>query len=252
MDLIGSFSFGQLIKTFLPGFIALLGVSFYVDLLSLCVFNHSPMISFIKEEPLAFLGFAIPFSVILGGLSNTVNFLLLIPWLIVRHFRENHRAICELESNLERDVIEDVMGRRQWSSDRAEVFRKHVNARALMLHKVDLEKVLYVKDSFWPYLEFQVNLLLCGTFSFPGAIAFLIVLQNHAQASLLVMITALVLGVLTYACLAAALICAARRNYYYYQIKYISLLINTWADDGDASASDDVTPIQTQADVQTE
>jgi len=225
MNIFGTFDFGRLIKTFLPGFILFLSICIYLDCISILTVNTPFILPFANKNLGAFGIFSIPFSIILGTVSNTIFFSLLTPWLIDRNFHKMNPNYCQLESAFKDWVLEHYA---ECLKDRINIdnFKAVADVGALLLPNTDLKALSIVSEGFWFYMEFQLNILFAITFSM-SAILLMGVVASISVAKItfakVVIAFLLLLGI--YIILAIILIKAARLNYRYYQTKTLSLRI---------------------------
>ena len=46
--------------------------------------------------------------------------------------------------------------------DKKDSFVKHIDPRYLLLHETTLENLIYLRESYWYYMDFQLNTLVCS------------------------------------------------------------------------------------------
>ena len=100
MNLFGAFNFGKLIKTFLPGFVVLVGLSLAADGVFVSVSGKVTWLAWALNQPV-FSSFAsIPLSLICGILSNIVFFTFLTDTLIRRPFQKANAAFEAIQAEV--------------------------------------------------------------------------------------------------------------------------------------------------------
>jgi len=210
MNIFGAFTFGSLIKTFLPGFVWLLAIVMFEADISQWAGHEPALWNYAKTKDQAALVLAIPASLLLGLLSNIVVFMGVNDRLVRAPVKRAGPGLCALYEMLAQRVRD-----RYWEGLRGadQAFRnsfdRSVDPELGLLQVLGTEKLGYVREQHWYHLEFQLNLLLSV-----GAIALALsvsVLLNVASVPLRAFLSA--------ACAAAAalviwgLLLAARKNY---------------------------------------
>ena len=82
-----------------------------------------------------------------------------------------------------------------FSEQQKETFKQVIDPRYFFLHKTSLDNLMYLRESYWYYLEFQLNTLVAISFGMPAFISALCVLKSKSVIelqALLVMIITLV------------------------------------------------------------
>jgi hypothetical protein len=208
MNIFGAFTFGSLIKTFLPGFVWLVALLLiFVDLQEMAGAKQT-LWTHIQAKDQAALVLAIPASILLGLLSNVVVFMGVNDYLVRVPVRAASPGLCALYDMLAqrvRDRYWEALG----NADPAlrPAFNTHIDAELVLLHCIGVDKLAYVREQYWYHLEFQLNMLLSI-----GALALALVIW------LLLPVTprgVLLAGACVMLALLAmrALVLAARKNY---------------------------------------
>ncbi len=91
MNLFGAFSFGSLIKTFLPGFMLFFVFLLYLELFVYWVHCYIGIFSYLFSNPIILGIISIPTSSILGITLNSIIFSGLSDWLIENKHKKNYR-----------------------------------------------------------------------------------------------------------------------------------------------------------------
>jgi hypothetical protein len=218
MNVFGAFTFGALIKTFLPGFVWLTALVIGETQLASAMGWPSVWTFIDKHESLAAV-LAIPASILLGLISNILVFMGVNDSLVRKPARRNDESLFGLH-----DAQSNQMKVKCWASincvdgtdgkmERA--FTEHVDPELLMLHKIGVNTLAYIREQYWFHLEFQMNLLM----SFCG-IAFAMcfyLYKIHGVTGVL----ATVFGV---SLVGSFLVSAARKNYRRHIAKMASMM----------------------------
>jgi hypothetical protein len=210
MNIFGAFTFGSLIKTFLPGFAWLAAIV----LLEADVrqWQDAPPVlwSYATSKDQAALVLAIPASILLGLLSNIIVFMGMNDRLVRAPVRRANLDLCALY-----DMLAQRVRDRYWTSlggaDPAfrPVFNANIDPELVLLHTLGVDKLSYVREQYWYHLEFQLNLLLST-----GAVALAVtvsILLNVPSAPwrIVLAMASIALAVLAM----RGLLAAARKNY---------------------------------------
>jgi hypothetical protein len=210
MNIFGAFTFGSLIKTFLPGFVWLLAIVILDADLSQWLGQKPALWTYAQAKDQAALVLAIPASLLLGLLSNIVVFMGVNDRLVrgpVRRANPDLYALYEMLAQRVRDRYWD--GLRGADQALREVFDRSVDPELGLVHALGADNLAYVREQYWYHLEFQMNLMLSL-----GAIALALLVSIPLN------VTSVPLrGLLSVCCAAGAvllmwgLLLAARRNY---------------------------------------
>lgn len=228
MDLFGSFNFSRLIKTFLPGFMLCLSAMAYVDIIALQIANKYILYFFAFESPVLFTVLLIPISIIFGVYSNTFFFALGYELLIFNHFKKKNIDLFNFENTVKEKIKTQLIDEMVLLEEQKESFIKHLDIKSFYLNKLDVDKISFLKDSFWYYLEFQLNILLGLNTLCPAVIFFIIKgginLSIHWTIITLIIISFFVIIV----AVNSLFIKSARKNFKHHKEKYLSLLIGAY------------------------
>lgn len=161
MNIFGAFTFGSLIKTFLPGLVWLIAIGILEADVSQLVEEPPIIFAFVKGNTQAALVLAIPASILLGLLSNIAVFMGVNDRLIRDPVKKANPGLFALYDRLA-DQIRD----QYWDlvecadEDVRREFNLHIDVELIMLQTIGVEKMAYVREQYWYYLEFQINLIL--------------------------------------------------------------------------------------------
>lgn len=165
MNVFGAFNFGRLIKTFLPGVMLLLGVVLILDAASYWL-NQPPhrLARLIAAQGLIATALAVPLSLILGIFCNMVFYAYANDRLIRQKFKTDEPVLHGFKEHLLARVIEHLEKQDTIPKEKLAAIRGHLDLEALLLPKIDLAKLVFLQESYWYYLEFQLNILLAIVF----------------------------------------------------------------------------------------
>lgn len=239
VNVFGAFTFGSLIKTFIPGFgwlIALLLI--WRDLHSwVPALPPLPPVPTSSDQQNA-LVLAIPIAVLLGLLSNIIVFMGVNDGLVRRPVERANPQLFALYRLAVRRMRDQY-----WTSldctDAAlrRSFDEHIDPEILMLPTVEVTRLAYVREQYWFHLEFQVNLLFA---TFVGLLALLaspeIAGAPRVEAAWRGGTAVVLLGGACW-----LLLRAARKNYCRHVAKMTSLITATLCRELRATAPDDAT-----------
>lgn len=161
MNIFGAFTFGSLIKTFLPGFVWLIALGIIAVDIAQWRHQEAYVWEVLKTKDQAVLVLAIPLSILLGLLSNVAVFMGLNDRWIRTPFRNTEPALFNLHAALSKKLRDDcwaVLAAKDASLPRN--CDECIDSEIILLERVGVEKFAYVREQYWYHLEFQLNLLL--------------------------------------------------------------------------------------------
>lgn len=224
MNVFGSFTFGSLIKTFLPGLIWLCGlVMFEVDIATWRD-GASHAQGFIQNFPQTAIALSIPLSILLGVFSNVIVFMGLNDRLVRNPVKQSedgkgiydlYELVCRKTREYNWEPIDTSEAGGDCTSNVC------VDAEMLMLHELGVAQLNFVREQYWYYVEFLMNLML-GTWVL--AVAFCLrfwIINETTNAILFSLGTAVVIWFLS-----CFLVKAARKNYCKHLAKMLSLILS--------------------------
>ena len=232
MNIFGAFTFGSLIKTFIPGFVLLIAVCILAADIAM-IFDAKPVIlEFVVSDPRTALVLAIPASILFGLLSNIVVFMGVTDLFIRRPAKKSKPSLFDLY-----DLLATQIRKQCWDhvdndeEKNEEIFHEHVDAEYVMLQTIGIEKMTYLREQYWFHLEFQINLLFSIVILF---ISF--VLYSSLKFGItLTFIESLLLYVAIAAPIGGLLFGAARKNYERHISKMVSLMASVLRPSSDGS-----------------
>ena len=219
----GAFSgigFGRLIKTVIPGLMLLVTLIGYFDLVTWLVRDETPALRLVAEDFPVVAAIAFPASILLGIMSNMVMFAVATNALIRTPFNRGEGAeLCRLETQL---LERTLRLKADWLKSTPEI---PYDLEYLLAPDIRLERQVFLQDSYWYYLEFQMNTALALLVSSP-----LVAVLSYQYVAWLGGDTALKYAVVPLVLLAGlvlvrVLVGAARLNYRRHRTKLTSMLV---------------------------
>jgi hypothetical protein len=235
MNVFGAFTFGSLIKTFIPGFVWVVALGLIWRDLAHLLGPAVPALPDPAGQEQNALVVAIPLSVLFGLLSNIVVFMGVNDRLVRNPVRRRNAELFGLYDYL--------LGRLRADSwklvaclDRAhaESFLRHADSELLILETIGLDRLIYVREQYWYHLEFQVNLIL--------AVAALLAGLLGSPSVLVLAAAGLIRGAAEMVALGSLLVLllfAARKNYHRHIGKMCTLMAASIGHDAKASSGSD-------------
>ena len=160
MNVFGAFSFGRLIKTFLPGFIILLSIPLYAEAMLLAVGSGHSLLHWTYSNAVLASVISIPLSLILGIISNIVFFAFLTERIIRKPFNENNQAFNDTQQKISEWIVSHYEAKDVIPRDIFKDFKNYIDLDFFLLPQIQLDKLIFLQESYWYYLEFQLNLIL--------------------------------------------------------------------------------------------
>jgi hypothetical protein len=222
MELFGSFGFGRILKTLLPGFVALLGMLGYAELTIIAINGTPIIIPFALARAGAFSAAAVPVAIILGVLSNTVCFVY-AHRALQRHHAAHVPRYYELAEVFRELLAQRIITTSNSSRDAALFIVAEADISGLLLPLLQVDKLAFVKERFWSYGEFQLNMLAAVTFAIPAALWWWVALPSSSQHSPLLLFMLLI----AYGFFARLSIKAAWLNFKAHKMKTLSFQLGS-------------------------
>ncbi len=216
MNVFGSFSFGNLIKTFLPGFVWLCVFA----LLEIYLFGEdSWVITQLPRQSTTVHILIFPLAILAGLISNIVVFMNINNWLVRDPFEKNNPGMYNLYKVLCDQWIDRCCARIECDEECRKAYKENIDAELLLLNEIGIEKISYVREQYWYYLEFCMNLMLSLV-----ALLVISVLVSVTTFKMPLLSLPLALSSLFLSAVCILLFVAARKNYYRHVQKMVSLL----------------------------
>ncbi len=107
------------------------------------------------------------------------------------------------------------------------LFKQEIDPRYFFLHKQSLDNLMYLRDSYWYYLEFQLNTLVAITIGMPAFISALCVLKSKCFIDLQTFYIMIITLVLCWIFISILLMKSAGDNLHAHRKKELSFLLGT-------------------------
>ncbi len=221
MNIFGAFTFGSLIKTFLPGVVWLLAFGVLEKDIAQALGYKPFILSFVQTKEQASLVLGFPTAILLGLMSNIVVFMGLNDWLVrnpvkkaqPRLFSLYDRLATRIRDHCWRELtLDDQMARRQ--------FDANTDVEFVILPALGPEKLAYVREQYWYHMEFQMNLFL----SLLALLIGVAVNARNGATSFWELLMDIGIYLILFVPVLALLLIAARKNYARHMSKMLSLM----------------------------
>jgi hypothetical protein len=225
MNVFGAFSFGRLIKTFLPGFVVLMSIPLYVESVLLIANSSHSLLNWIYANAILASALAVPLSLIFGIISNIVFFTFLTDRLIRKPFIEGNQDFNKTQQRISEWITSHYEDKNLIPSDIFGDFKKYIDLDFFLLPQLQLDKLVFLQESYWYYLEFQLNLIL-SVIVFAIAILLRVsVYTFKSEASLCFYILFVILSMMFFVSVINISLKAAKINYDRHKRKLLSLQV---------------------------
>lgn len=220
MNVFGGMGFARLIKTFVPGVFLLLGLAGYFDLASVKLRGAAALWPWASANPALAIAVVSVAAIAVGVLSNMIVFTFATDRLIRRPFAKKNASLESEEVALLQATQKLVCVGHIATVD---VFP--LDLEYLLAREIALDKLTYLQESYWYYLEFQMNMGVALTASGPLVVvgAFLCATWMGSGQVLAVGISAVVLALVV--ATMALLLKTARVNYARHRVKRFSMFL---------------------------
>jgi hypothetical protein len=184
LNIFSAFTFGSLIKTFIPGFVWLVAFGLVEAEISRALSGPPDIWQFASAHEQAALVLAIPAAILLGLLSNIAVFMGLNDWLVRKPVRKKYGELFALYDSLIALFRSKCWNALNLTNDRLRVsFEAYTDVEIMILKVIDLDELIYVREQYWYHLEFQVNLFISSIALFIAL--FLLSVVNIPDSSML-------------------------------------------------------------------
>lgn len=223
MNPIGAFSLGRILKTLLPGFIALIALGIGLDTRFHWLYQTRPVWAWVNLNSTAAAFAAVPLSLVAGMVLNTLTFTYLLDPLVRRPHLAKHPEFTALWGDIAQRLRDKTESGSAFSGESESFW----DLEYFLLPIVPMDKYTFLEESYWYFMEFSLNILLALLLN-GAAIASAMVsryLQSPPGASF-PWISLLFVAILM-ALLARALTASARRSFEKHSMKKLSLLLGS-------------------------
>lgn len=225
MNIFGAFNFGRLIKTFLPGFVILIGLYLFIDESIFIASSRTIFLQWISQNATLLAFVSLPLSLICGIISNMIFFTFLTDKLVRNPYNKANADINKIQETIATRVNDRYSSEGKLPRELFEDYKKHIDLEFLLLPLVKLEKLIFLQESYWYYLEFQLNISLATVFFAVAAISWSAVHYStlgFSPCSYFCLLVAFLLMVILVTLISLK---ASRLNYDRHRRKLLSLLI---------------------------
>ncbi|MEV4655552.1 hypothetical protein [Micromonospora sp. NPDC049301] len=222
MGSLDSLGFTRLIRTVIPGLLLSVTSAGYFDIVAFHLGHGTPVYSWSERSATLVIAGGLPLSIVFGIVSNMLVFGWATDHLIRKPFAHAHPAIGSLEAKLRDEVVS--LKAPHWSVDLAgSGFQPDLEF--ILINEIQLEKITFLQESYWHYLEFQMNTAVAFIYATPLAVAAILTgTKSSGQIWLGVCASAVV--ALVVIALALFLVRTARVNFRKHRFKRLSLLLS--------------------------
>ena len=222
MNIFGAFTFGSLIKTFLPGLVGLIAICLLEVDVAQVRGQNSQIWSLLtnKDQAAAALVLAFPASILLGLLFNIIVFMGLNDWLVRNPFEKSQIALSTLHKQLCSKLREQCWTALGFNDPALrQSFDKWIDPEIIIVERLGAEKLGYVREQYWYHLEFQLNLVISLI-----AILIALIISAFINTGLWWGLGFSVMWIVIATALCGWLLKAARKNYTRHIAKMASLM----------------------------
>lgn len=216
--------FARLIKTFVPGLFLLLGLGGYFDLVSTTMRGEPVLWPWVSANAALAIALISVAAIAVGILSNMIVFTFATDRLIRKPFSKGNESLESEEAALLR-AARNLICRDHIATNKA----VPLDLEYLLAREIALDKLTYLQESYWYYLEFQMNMGVALTVLGPLIVigAFLCATWMGFGEPMVAVISAVAL-LLVVATL-ALLLKTARVNFARHRVKRFSMMLSAYS-----------------------
>jgi hypothetical protein len=158
MNFSGLFSYGNILKTFLPGMLLLTGFVLLIDAYNFYTTDPHTyiLLELTAKYPLLSITILASTAIVVGILSNSIYFKWIIP-LIGAVFESKNTDFKKFKETMEAEMNEHYSELLSIDPTFHPVKKSGFDVRAFLLNRTDLVALQYLRESYWYYMEFQLN-----------------------------------------------------------------------------------------------
>ncbi|HCG9621012.1 TPA: hypothetical protein N2940_004528 [Vibrio parahaemolyticus] len=160
MNLSGAFSYGNIIKTLIPGICVTLATLSLIDAYMFSFESRYVTFDFVSKYSVLSLGMLIPCSIFAGIISNSVCFSMIIPKYIEKPLKTKDVEFFKYKKDVINEMNSHYFELLQYDQEMRNSFDENFDVRSLLLNRKNLSNFQYLRESYWYYMEFQVNSIL--------------------------------------------------------------------------------------------
>lgn len=166
--MLSAFSFGKIIKTFLPGIILLMALVLLADIAYQMLFIEAKtnlITGIIQHTNLAtVVSIVVPLSILLGIFLNTVLWPTVIDNLREKWRCKEDRCVRDCFDHLKSLANQNIMELSKDKNVMSSLQKFPVTLRYYYLPIIKLENLNYIWESYFSWFEFQINILFALLF----------------------------------------------------------------------------------------
>lgn len=170
MNIFGSFSFGGLIKTLIPGLILLSVILIYLDIICYLFYDYTELLVAISEDTGVIVIISIPIAIFLGATLNSILFSGLSEKMIENKHKKNNEQFYKLREDIFEFIKLKAISNYALTENNRATFMKSVDPRFVLLSRGSYDNIMYLRESYWYHMEFQLNSLVAVTMGVPAFI----------------------------------------------------------------------------------
>lgn len=223
MNPIGAFSFSRILKTFLPGFMALLGVWLGLDARFYWLYQTLPIWHWVQANASAAMFASVPLSLACGMILNTLSFSYLLDPLIRTPYHKKHPGFATFWAGVGKHVRAKAEGLPQ----APQAAPHYWDLEYFLLPIVPMDKYTFLEESYWYYMEFSLNFILALALDTLAALFAFLAWFRHEPPTRGFPWISLILMVGVVIPLFRTMLSSARRDFEKHNAKKLSLLLGS-------------------------
>ncbi len=228
MNVFGKFSYGNLIKTFIPGIAIVLGFALCIDAFIYLADNEYQICSYASDHSVFVVAMVIPLAIFLGIISNTFCWVYVTPKVIVDQYNISNPELIERKKIIKKQIKKHFIALTIPQLESNDVHLKDLDFKSLLLNFSSLENIHYLKESYWYYLEFQMNSIVAATMLQISLMLNLFVRYMKDSISLPTVIPIIGSSIFIYLLMIILFHRAAKRNYAVHEEKEFSYFVGVY------------------------
>jgi len=178
MNIFGTFAYGNIIKTFIPGIFIVFGMFLIIDSVNFWTVGKYLLIEYGSKNPILAVALMIPVAIFSGILCNSFCFSWFTPKFIGKEYLEKNSEFEEYRKSLSGEIVSHYANVLSIPDNLKDNFNKYTDINSLLLVRKDLSALQYLRESYWYYLEFQVNSIVAVAIIALGSISHVLLRYN--------------------------------------------------------------------------
>lgn len=157
MNFFGTFAYGNILKTFIPGIFFVLAFSLLIDDYNYWLTKQYLIFDMASSKEILTIGLIIPLSIFAGIIANSICFKFIIPTFIEEPFIKKNQSFINYKIKIIKEMQDHYKNILNISSDITSEYYSHIDIRSFLLNRKNLNNLQYLRESYWYYMEFQIN-----------------------------------------------------------------------------------------------